>query len=342
MTFKKAIVAGDIHFGKKANSDLHNVDCLDAIDWMIAQAKAFQAETFIFCGDWTDTRSAINIRTLKYSVLALEKLSAAFENSYIVIGNHDTHNKSSIDIHSLCWAHHISGIHVIEKTTVVDDCTFVPWIADNNFEQLRNISTRYAFAHLELSNFYMNANALLPSHECQADAEMFDGPEYIFTGHFHKRQLYKNKHGAEIIYIGSALCHNYSDVNDDDRGCVLLENGQEPIFVNWEDGPKYRVENLSDLLETPENILTNKTHLRVHTDLELPYDEINFIRDTLQKQFGAREIVILPKRNEELFGDYADANVVFKSVDNIVLAHIDALDTASFDKSLLHTIYTGL
>jgi len=341
--FEKAIIATDIHFGKKNNSDVHNQDCLDFLDWAIVQAKEFDAETFIFCGDWSDTRASINIRTLNYSVKALEKLSAAFKNVYLILGNHDIFAKSNLDLHSLCFANHIANVQVIDKTTTIGNSTLVPWIADNNYDQLKNIKTRYVFGHLEMPQFFMNSMNLLPDHGSnQANAEMFNGPEYAFSGHFHKRQIYKNKNGSEIIYLGNCFPHNYSDVNDNDRGCVLLENGKEPIFVNWADCPKYKVENLSDLLESPEDVLSEKTYMRVQTDMDLPYDEINFIRDTLQKQFNAREIIILPKRSDELLQDYSNADVKFQSVDHIVLTHIEALDTEAFDRSLLSSIYLSL
>jgi len=341
MTFKKAIVWTDIHFGKKANSDIHNQDCLDFIDWMIEQGRQFGAETSIFCGDFFDVRNSINLKTLDYALKGLEKISNSFDQSYFIVGNHDAYNKTSLDINSLKFSKHIKKIKIIEEFTEIDNCTFIPWITDSTFEKLKTIKTKYVFGHLELPNFFMNSMNLLPDHG-QANAEMFNGPDYVFSGHFHKRQVYKNSYGAEIIYIGNCFPHNYSDTNDTGRGCMLLENNGEPIFVDWADCPKYRLENLSDLLENPQDLLTNKTYVRVQTDIDLPYDEITFVRDTLQKQFDAREIIILPKKSDELLQDFTDKSTEFKSVDNIVLSHIDALDTESFDKSLLHSIYLSL
>lgn len=340
MAFKKAIIATDIHFGKRANSDLHNQDCLDFIDWSIAQAKEYNAETFIFCGDWSDCRNSINLRTLNYSVKALEKLSATFNNIYMIIGNHDSYNKASLDINSLCYAPHIPNIHIIEKITTIGDSTFIPWITDNNYAALENIKSRYVFGHLEMPKFFMNSQIEMPDHG-QANAEMFNGPDYVFSGHFHKRQVYKNKNGTEVIYLGNCFPHNYGDINDTSRGCVFLEHGEEPIFIDWADCPKYRIENLSTVIDSPEDILSPKTHLRINTDMDLPYDEINFIRDTLQKQFNTREIIMLPRKSNDLFQETAN-EIEFRSVDNIVLSHIDALDTSSFDKSILHSIYSDL
>ena len=54
---------------------------------------------------------------------------------------------------------------------------------------------------------------------------MFEHQEYVFTGHFHKRQVKDN-----IIYTGNAFPHNFSDAWDDERGWMFLEWGKEPEF----------------------------------------------------------------------------------------------------------------
>ena len=179
MSFKKAVIFTDLHLGKKNNSDIHNNDCLDYIDWMVAQAKEFGAETAICTGDFHDVRATINIKTMNYSIKVLEKLSAAFDKTYMILGNHDLFNKSSLTIHSLAYAPHIPNIHVIEKPTTLGNSTFIPWIADNDYTPLSNAKSPYVFAHLELPNFYMNSQIRMPDHN-QANAEMFNGPEYIF------------------------------------------------------------------------------------------------------------------------------------------------------------------
>jgi len=43
--FKKAIFFTDIHFGLKSNSHIHNADCLNFIDFVIATGKEKQCET---------------------------------------------------------------------------------------------------------------------------------------------------------------------------------------------------------------------------------------------------------------------------------------------------------
>ena len=55
--FKTAACFTDIHYGLKQNSRLHLEDCARYVDWFIAEAKARNAETCIFLGDWHASQS---------------------------------------------------------------------------------------------------------------------------------------------------------------------------------------------------------------------------------------------------------------------------------------------
>ena len=83
-------------------------------------------------------------------------------------------------------------------------------------------------------------------------AEHFKNQEYVFSGHFHKRQ----KQG-KIHYLGNAFPHNYADAWDDKRGMMILDraNNKEPEYLDWEECPKYRTTTLSKLLDPNSNII---------------------------------------------------------------------------------------
>lgn len=337
--FKKAIVWTDIHFGKKANSDIHNKDCMDFIDWIIELGTKQNCDTTICCGDFFDVRNSINIKTLNYALESLQKLSKAFKKVVMVLGNHDLYHRGRLDIHSLCFAKHITNIDVVDNVKIDNGVMFLPWIVGDSWKTLDFSNVKYVFSHLELPNFFMNSMNTMPDHG-GINADCFIGPKYVFSGHFHKRQVYKNKSGAEIIYIGNCFPHNYSDVNDSDRGCMILEQDHKPTFINWNDCPTYGQSLLSDLLEEPEKLLKNKSNLRVQTDIDLQHHEISFIKEQLIKTFNCRELIFLPKKHDELDEEYANTQE-FKTVDGIVLNHIDALDSKTFDKEILRQIYLG-
>ena len=125
----------------------------------------------------------------------------------------------------------------------------------------------------------MNAMVQMPDHG-ELKAEHFRHQEYVFSGHFHKRQ----KQG-KIHYIGNAFPHNYADAWDDDRGMMILdrEHNAEPEYINWVDCPKYRTVKLSQLIDQKETLIKPNMYLRVTLDLPVSYEEASFIKETFIK-----------------------------------------------------------
>ena len=327
----------DIHFGLKGNSRVHNDDCEEFVDWFIETAKANGCETGIFCGDWHHNRNSLNLTTMDATIRSLEKLGTAFEQFYFFDGNHDLYYKDKRDINSTAFARYIPGITFVDEITTIEDVTLVPWLIDDEWKKISKIKSKYMFGHFELPSFYMNALVKMPDHG-DLKVEHFKHQEYVFSGHFHKRQ----KQGA-IHYIGNAFPHNYADVWDDDRGMMILdrENNAEPEFINWDNCPKYRTVKLSELLDRTEEIIKSKMYLRVTLDLPVSYEEANFLKETFISQYKCREITLVPQKQVEEISTDLDISQ-FESVDQIVSKEIAELDTNNFDKKMLLDIYNGL
>ena len=257
--FKKAAVFTDIHLGLKSNSRLHLQDCEEFVDWFIEQAKANGCETGIFCGDWHHNRNTINVQTLDTTTRCLEKLGAAFEKFYFFAGNHDLYYKDKRDVYSVEFGKHIPGITYVDKILVEDDVALVPWLVGEEWKKISDIKTKYMFGHFELPSFYMNAMVQMPDHG-ELQASHFKHQDYVFSGHFHKRQVQ-----SQVHYIGNAFPHNYADAWDDKRGMMILdkENNGEPEYIDWLDCPKYRTVKLSQLLDEKDSLLKSKMYLRV-------------------------------------------------------------------------------
>ena len=224
--FKKAAVFTDIHFGLKGNSKIHNEDCERFINWFIEQAQANGCETGIFCGDWHHNRNSLNLTTMDVTIRCMERLGEAFENFYSFDGNHDLYYKDKRDINSTAFSKYIPGITFIDKITTIEDVTLVPWLVGDEWKKIPNIKSKYMFGHFELPSFYMNAMVQMPDTG-ELQAKHFEHQEYVFSGHFHKRQQQ-----GKVHYIGNALPHNYADAWDDDRGMMILdrENNEEPYI----------------------------------------------------------------------------------------------------------------
>ena len=331
--FKKAAVFTDIHFGLKSNSRVHNDDCEEFVDWFIEQAQANGCETGIFCGDWHHNRNSLNLTTMDATIRSLEKLGSAFEQFFFFDGNHDLYYKDKRDINSTAFSKYIPGITFVDEITTIDDVTLVPWLVGDEWKQVSKIKSKYIFGHFELPSFYMNALVKMPDHG-DLRAEHFKHQEYVFSGHFHKRQ-YKNN----IHYIGNAFPHNYADVDDDERGAMFLEWGGEPQYVNWTECPKYKVFNLRRLLDDHSTLLDEYTYARVKLDISISYEEANFIREKFAEQYNVRELQLVPIKEEE---EYEGGEITFESVNQIVLAQLDTIESNTIQKDVLINIYNSI
>ena len=335
--FKKAAVFTDIHLGLKSNSRLHLQDCEDFVDWFIEQAKANGCETGIFCGDWHHNRNTINVQTLDATTRCLEKLGAAFEKFYMFVGNHDLYYKDKRDVSSTIFGKHIPGITIVDEMYTEEDVTLVPWLVGEEWKKIEKVKSKYMFGHFELPSFYMNALVKMPDHG-DLKPQHFKHQEYVFSGHFHKRQVQ-----GKIHYIGNAFPHNYADAWDDERGMMILdkENDAEPMYINWPNCPKYRTVKLSQLIDEQSTLIKPNMYLRVNLDLPISYEEASFIKETFINNFNCREISLIPQKQLEEISTQLDIQQ-FESVDQIVAGEINAIDSDNFNKKMLMDIYNEL
>jgi hypothetical protein len=334
--FKKAIVFTDVHWGLKNNSVRHNTDCEQFVDWVIETGKQEGCETCLFLGDWHNHRASINLLTLNYSVRALEKISAAFDQTFFIPGNHDLFYRDKREVHGVEWAKHLPNITIVNNWFKSGDVVIAPWLVQDDHKKLTKQRGQYMFGHFELPSFMMNARVEMPdTGEMRlGDFSAFDA---VFSGHFHIRQQKANIH-----YIGNAFPHNYSDAGDDRRGAMILEWGSKPEYRTWDQQPVYRVYNLSEVLNKTDELLIPHLHCRVNIDIDITYEEASFIKETFLTQYNLREMSLLPIKKESFGQDLSPGAVAFESVDQIVTQQIAGISSEFYDPKLLLEIYRTL
>ena len=333
--FKHAACFTDIHFGNKNNSRQHNIDCEEFVIWFIEEAKLRGCETCIFLGDWHHHRASVNVSTLNYSVSNLEKLSAAFENVYLLVGNHDLFYREKREINSFPYAKLMPNLHIInDQTLIKGDVALVPWLVEDEWKQMTKLKAKYVFGHFELPHFMMNQIVEMPDHG-GLNKGHFPNQEKVFSGHFHMRQ-----HSGNVTYTGNSFPHNYADAWDDDRGWMFLEWDKEPEFFPWDNAPSYKTIQLSDLLDNPEKYLLPKSNIRVSLDINITYEEASFIKDTFIDTYALRDLSMQQMRNTE-HKDDSGIELHFETVDEIVISQLSQLD-GSFNNNLLVDIYNSL
>jgi hypothetical protein len=333
--FKKVACFTDIHFGLKSGSRTHNQDCEEFVNWFCETAQAEGCETAIFLGDWHHNRSTTDVSTMNYTVSNLEKLSHSFKKVYFILGNHDLFYKDKREINSVEFMRLFPNIVPIRETLTEGDVTIMPWLVGDEWKAVSKLKSRYVFGHLELPLFYMNAMVQMPDHG-QLQAGHFGHQEYVFSGHFHKRQSKGN-----VTYIGNAFPHNYADSGDDDRGMMILEWGGKPEYHSWPGQPTYRTYKLSQIIDTPDALLRDKMHCRVTIDLPITFEEANFIKEQFMPQYNLRELMLIPEK-VEVESNAVPIDINFESVDTIVMNQINAIESDSYDKSMLLKIYQDL
>ena len=329
--FKKAACFTDIHYGLKQNSKQHLVDCENYITWFIEEAKARDCETCFFLGDWHHHRASINIATMNATIRDLKRLNDAFDTVYFITGNHDLYYREKRDLNSIEFARDLSNFVMVDDWLVKDGVAIIPWLVGDEHKKLSKLDCKYMFGHFELPYFKMNAMVEMPDHG-GVKATDLSNPDYVFSGHFHKRQYKGNIH-----YIGNAFPHNYADVADCDRGAMFLEWGEEPQYVNWKQCPKYIMLGLRELLEGPDKHLDPQTHARIKIDVNISYEEANFIRETFYEKYKVRELQLLPVKEEE--EAFEGSEIKFESVDQIVISQLETIESSTIDNQKLIELY---
>jgi DNA repair exonuclease SbcCD nuclease subunit len=334
--FKKVAVCTDIHFGLKSNSLTHNQDCEQFIDWFIETAKAQGCETGMFLGDWHHHRASINLQTLSFSLRSLEKLSAAFDRFFFIPGNHDLYYRDKRDIHGAEWAKHLPNITVCNDWFQEGDVVIAPWLVGDDYKKIPKLRAKYVFGHFELPHFKMNAMVEMPDHG-EIKVESFSGIESVYSGHFHLRQQKKN-----INYIGNCFPHNFADAGDSNRGMLVKSWGQEDQYFSWPGQPLYRVLKLSNVIDNAAALLAPNMHVRVELDIDISYEEANFIKETFVKDYNLREMALINVKSAAIDSDLAPGDVTFESVDQIVIDQLTNIESEFFDNKLLLKIYQNL
>ena len=123
---------------------------------------------------------------------------------------------------------------------------------------------------------------------------------------------------------------------------MVLEYGNDPKYINWADGPTYKVVKFSELINNTDNILKPQMHVRVMLDVEVTYEELNFVKEEFIKKYDLRELSIMQDPKALTEDTNEGVEVQFESVDSIVLNQLATIESDSFDRELLRKLYQDL
>jgi DNA repair exonuclease SbcCD nuclease subunit len=293
--FARPLVFSDIHLGLKGDSDRHNQDCIEFVDWLIEQFHEHRCDAFVFLGDWFHNETRVQWNTLWATNQILAKLSQIGVPIYVCVGNHDMWFKHTREIHALGHFQWVPNVYVVNDLLQFDDLLLCPYLLGSEFNAVANIQVDYIFGHFALPGFLTNETYVYETRDGM-QTDFFEGPKAVYSGHFHKRQTRVNTNGTEIVYIGNCFPHNWNDLGDRDRGCMIFERDKDPIFLNWDKAPTYDRLDLSKLLvliddQTLHQKFSPKATIHLSDDIGLSDVDLFEMRTLLGTQ-GFREIKI--------------------------------------------------
>lgn len=220
----KICLLGDTHFGvRNDNPFFHKHFEKFYTECFFPTLEANNVKYVIQLGDLFDRRKHINFNTLslcrKYF---LNPLNANYK-SWILVGNHDSYYKNTIEINStqllLSEYKNIHGI-ISPYETSFDGINFlfVPWICDDNVVEVNktiNLSdSSIVVGHFELNGFEMYKGSV---HQGGMEKDNLSKFEFVFSGHFHHKSQQSN-----VYYLGTPYEMTWSDY-DDPKGFHLFD-----------------------------------------------------------------------------------------------------------------------
>jgi hypothetical protein len=347
---KKHLVKGahftDIHFGKKANSETHNQDCLNFISWFCDQVRADpDIDHIMFLGDWNENRSSLNISTLNYSYRGAKMLNDLNIPVYFVIGNHDLYHRHTREIHSVIPFAEFDNFILIDEPTVIDEIQnkvlMCPYLFHEEYSKLvQYLDIPFWAGHFEFKGFEVTGyGMIMPTGPDPVD---FNGPRHIVSGHFHKRQA-----NANVVYIGNTFPMDFGDAGDFERGCMIYDHTKdEMVFHNWEDCPKYIKTTLTDILDNT-SILYPNSRVKCFVDVPISFEESAALRQSFTERFNLREFTFEESHELKAVLSDTEANINWDDqklagVDELVEQMLMEITSDHIDSNKLIEIYHGL
>ena len=121
------------------------------------------------------------------------------------------------------------------------------------------------------------------------DPNDFKGPDFIVSGHFHKRQAWNN---SNIVYIGNTFPMDFGDAGDVNRGCMIYDHVEKDmIFHNWSDCPKYIKTTLTDILDNSVTLYP-EAQVKCLVDIPITFEESSALRHSFINKYSLREFML--------------------------------------------------
>lgn len=216
----------DIHFGIHANSQKYLDICKNTMTWIRDVAKQRNVDAVLFGGDYFDSRSSIDVKTMNIATESLYMLANEGFPVSMILGNHDLYLRDSTSIHSLIAYGGHKNVRIVDKPIFCDNSVLIlPW-EYNGLEQLKGVdikNIKYVFCHNNFpKTFFFNygrGKTVVKSKKSDTNTSSSFLEEFglsdelmngiiknggkIISGHIHQNQTIPLGNKSELIIAGS-------------------------------------------------------------------------------------------------------------------------------------------
>jgi DNA repair exonuclease SbcCD nuclease subunit len=229
----KCLLIGDIHAGKKRNSNIFHQILLDYGKWIKEICHRNDIKHIIQLGDIYDNRFTISAETHNCVNSFIDELEEFTMD--IIVGNHDAMLNDNASVNWLTPLNKHPNITVHDKITVRDEMVFAGWGV-----KLEDIPPcKLFFGHIDTIGFELQKNKI-STHGFKASDLMDKVSGAAFTGHYHLPQT-RTYDRKPLCYVGSAFSLDWNDqdskkyvyiLDTDTLEVTQIHNNASPIFIH--------------------------------------------------------------------------------------------------------------
>lgn len=261
----RLIVTTDWHFGLALNSVSKLNILVKVVRRIVADAKAGKIRHVLFLGDMFHNRNTLDLRVLNVAIKCVDLLTS-YCKLYLVVGNHDTYNKTSNEVNSVNVFRNNRNVTIIEKPEVAEicgkKCLLAPWLTD--FSQYRDGEFDMMAGHFDIDQKYlvesyaiMHSEAIGGPVPTASDKRRVNSNigEFVMkakpggtvlAGHIHTRKEFTVKR-RKFVFVGSPYQQNLGEAGGSCGYYVMDRDSLE--FVEISDTPRHVDVRMSDVLK---------------------------------------------------------------------------------------------
>ena len=215
----KTVICSDLHCGVHKDSDIFLNQAETLFKNIYDTCLRENINNIIIAGDLFHERKSLNVDTICKVTKMINDLSPI--NVIILLGNHDTYYKNILWPYSPYIFNTMPHVKIIDKPTIIDNITFLPW--STGHYDMQEYNTPIIIGHFEIDGFPATCTDLFRGGQFSKDFEKF---ELVISGHFHVPSRKDN-----ILYCGSPYHITMGD-RGSKCGYYILENTDIKFIEN--------------------------------------------------------------------------------------------------------------